>query len=477
MLRPLLAVISFCISQAFVGAQAPPPGFTYQTVTDNALSQASSMAFAPDGRLFVCERSTGNIRIVWDGALLPGNWATVPCANNPSSEHGLLGIAIDPEFLLNGFVYVYYTTADQMQNRIARIQDTGAVGVGFTILSPANAIPTGAATKHSGGRMVFGRDGTLFIGTGDRFVSSTAPSLTTWNGKVLRFEVPNLTIPANNPFPGSPIFSYGHRNQFGITVRPATGDVYQAELGDLLADEINRIVAGGNYGWPTYEGLEPIPNPNTVDPIAVYSAPTPDPAGCCFYSGTIYPASYHGSLFWVEFTEGKVRKVDLDAAGTTVLSQSIFDDLVHAFDIQMGPDGNLWVLHTDNVGARGADEIGRYVFTAEPNPGIQVMAVSNRVIGGAMTIGMRANVGDLVFCWVSLGSFPSPVPTPFGPLWVPLDLLVSANLIWADGRAYFPFSLPNHPIFTGIELFTQGARFDPVGALASTANFDSIVMW
>jgi len=475
MLRSLLTA-TVC-SLTFLCAQTPPPGFAYQMITDNALNLASSMAFAPDGRLFVCERTTGNIRVVQNGALLPGAWATVICANNATSEHGLLGIAIDPAFLLNGYVYVYYTTADELQNRIARLQDVGGVGVGFTILSPNNAIPTGGAVKHSGGRMVFGRDGTLFVGTGDRFVSSTAPSLSSWNGKVLRFEVPNLTIPPSNPFPGSPVFSYGHRNHFGLTVRPDTGDVYQTEVGDLLADEVNRIVSGGNYGWPTYEGSEPFPDPGTVDPIAVYFSPTPDPTGCCFYSGTTYPAAYAGSLFFVEFTDGRVRRLDLDAAGTTVLSQSIFDDLVQAYDIQMGPDGNLWVLHNDSVGPRGADEIGRYVYLAEPNPGIEVMAVSNRVIGGTVTFGMRANFGELVAAWVSMASFSPSIPTPFGPLWVPLDLIVGANLVIFDGRVYFTLSLPNDPIFTGITLYAQGLRFDAVGALASTANFDSIVMW
>ncbi len=475
-MRFLFVVTVLSFGQAFVGAQTPPPGFAYQTVTDNALTLASSMAFAPDGRLFVCERATGNIRVVQNGSLLPGNWATVSCANNTASEHGLLGIAIDPAFLVNRYVYVYYTTADQQQNRIARLQDVGGFGAGFTILTPNFAISTGAQVKHSGGRMVFGRDGTLFVGTGDRFVSSTAPSLSSWNGKVLCFEVPNLTIPATNPFAGSPIFSYGHRNHFGLTVSPDTGYLYQTELGDLLADEVNIIVPGGNYGWPTYEGSEPIPDPATVDPIAVYS-PTPDPTGCCFYSGTTYPPSYSGSLFFVEFTDGRVRQLVLDATGTMVVSQSIFDDLVQAYDIQMGPDGNLWVLHNDTVGARGADEIGRYVFTTEPNPGIQAMAVSNQVIGGSVTFGLRANVNDLVLAWISLASFGTPVGTPFGPLWVPLDLIVGANFVLYDGRAYFALSIPNDVIFMGVELFAQGARFDPAGALASTANFDRIVMW
>src|SRR5262249_3309667 len=119
----------------------------------------------------------------------------------------------------------------QLQNRIGRLQEVAGAGTNFTILSPNNAIPTGGASIHNGGRMVFGFDGKLYVGTGDRSVSSLAQQLTNWNGKVLRFDVPNLTIPADNPFAGSPIWSYGHRNQFGLTVHPVTGDVFQTENG------------------------------------------------------------------------------------------------------------------------------------------------------------------------------------------------------------------------------------------------------
>lgn len=472
----LTATIVLSLHAADVLAQTPPPGFTYQTISDNSLQLACSMAFTPDGRLFLCERTTGNIRVVADGVLSPASWATVPCANNSFSEHGLLGIAIDPAFLTNGYVYVYYTTADQLQNRIARLQDVGGSGTGFTILTPNNAIPTGGAIKHNGGRMVFGRDGTLFVGTGDRYDSSTAPSLASWNGKILRFEVPNLTIPATNPFPGSPIYSYGHRNHFGLCVHPVSGDLFQTEVGDLLADELNRIVAGGNYGWPTYEGPEPVPDPTTVDPVAFYS-PTPDPTGTCFYSGTNYPPSYSNSLFFVEFTDGLVNKVDLNAAGTAVVAQSVFDDLGQAYDIQMGPDGNLWVLHNDTPGMRGADEIGRYVYAGAPNPGIELHTVSNHSVGGAITFCLRASLNDFVISWISLSSYAAPVPTPFGPLWVPIEMPLGAAFITADDRAYLPLPVPNNAIFSGITLFAQGARLDLAGAITTTANFDSKTMW
>lgn len=470
-----LAVPVLACSAALL-AQNPPAGFTYQMLTDNSLARASAMAFAPDGRLFVCERTTGNIRVFANGALQAGAWANVPCLNSSGSEQGLLSLAVDPGFLTNRFVYVYYTTTDQQQNRIARLQEVGGVGTNFTILSPNNAIPTGGSSIHNGGRMVFGRDGCLFVGTGDRGVTSTAPSLTTWNGKVLRFDVPNLTVPASNPFAGNAVFSYGHRNQFGLTVHPVTGDIFQTENGQNTTDEINRIVSGGNYGWPTYEGPEPTPNPSTVDPLAFYS-PTPDPTGTCFYSGANYPASYTNSWFFVEYTAGRVRKLDLDATATSVAAQVIYDDLVQAFDIQMGPDGNLWILHNDTSGQRGGDEIGRYVHVSEPNPGINVMAVSNKAIGASLTFGLRATTGDIVAAWVSLSVFGSPVTTPFGPQFVPLELLVGAAVVTADDRAYIAWDVPNDPILSGMSLYTQGARIDPTFAITTTANFDSIVLW
>jgi glucose/arabinose dehydrogenase len=474
MLRHPLAAFVLAFSPAVLCAQTLPPGFTYQLITDNQLVQACAMAFAPDGRLFVCERTTGNIRVVQDGFLLNGNWATVPCALNNGGDHGLLGIAIDPGFLTNRYVYVYYTTTDQLQNRIARFEDVGGVGVNFTILSPNGAIPTGSIPNHNGGRMVFGRDGTLFVGTSDRTDITTPQSMNSWNGKVLRFTVPNLGIPANNPVAGSPIYSRGHRSQYGLAIRPSNGDLFNTEVGNLAMDEINRIVSNGNYGWPIHEGTEITPDPQTVDPIAVFN-PTPEPTGCCFYSGTLYPAGYAGAFFFVEYSEGRVRKLDLNAAGTAVLSQTIFDDLGQALDIQMGPDGHLWVLHNDTLGQRGADEIGRYVYTGEPVPGVQAMAVSNRTIGGSLTFGVRANLGDIVVAWLSLSALPASVPTPFGPMWVTPDLPLSAAVALAD-EAYITLPIANNPSFAGYSIFVQAASVSPLGVILTSANFDSVAL-
>jgi hypothetical protein len=323
---------------------------------------------------------------------------------------------------------------------------------------------------------VFGRDGTLFVGTGDRTDPTTPQSMSSWCGKILRFAVPNLTIPANNPFAGSAIYTRGHRSQFGLAIRPATGDLYQTEVGDLLMDEFNRIVAGGNYGWPIHEGTENPPDPTCVDPLATYF-PTTEPVGITFYTGTNYPANYQGSMFLVEFSDGGVRKLELDALGTTVQSQSMFDDLVQAYDIQMGPDGNLWVLHNDTPGARGGDEIGRYVHSGAPTPGIQAMVTSNRAVGGAITYGLNGNNGEFMLAWISLIVLPAAVPTQFGPLWVPPDYIFGVNLILADERTYYPLAVPNLPVFTGQTMYAQGASLDATGTIRTTDNYGATVMW
>lgn len=449
-------------------AQTPPQGFRYQLITDGSLSVASAMAFAPDGRLFVCERLTGRIRVIAGGVLQPSAWATVPCLGNAATEQGLLGIAVDPGFLSNGFVYVYYTTQDGLQNRIARLQDVGGVGAGLTVLSPANAIPTGGATIHNGGRMVFGFDGKLYVGTGDRSVSTLAPQRTSWNGKVLRFDVPNLTVPSDNPFAGSPVWSSGHRNQFGLAIHPVTGGLFQTENGQSLADEVNRIVRGGDYGWPTYEGSEPAPNPATVDPLYTWS-PTPDLTGTCFYSGSHYPASYANAWFVGEFTAGIVHRLTLNAAGTAVLADTVFDDLGQVYDLQMGPDGNVWVLHNDLSGVRGGDEVGRWVHDAEASPSAHVMAVSNRSVGGSITFGWHGQDGDLFLGWAAASALPSVVATPYGAQWVPVDIVLPMATATADQRAYLAMPITNAPALIGLSVHTQAACFRPSdGSLALT---------
>lgn len=463
--RAFAAAFSIAFASLSV-AQAPPPGFTYETVVQGGLDSATAMAFAPDGRLFLTERVTGRIRVIQNGVLQAAPWATIAVDGGGSfAEQGLLGIALDPAFLTNGYVYVYYTDVGGNENRIARLQEQGGVGTNLTVLSPPGSLPS--LLYHNGGPLVFGRDGTLFVATGDGLGGANAQDLAQWRGKILRFEVPNLTVPANNPIPGSAIYSYGHRNQFGLAIHPVTGDLFQTENGGGLMDEINRIVPGGNYGWPGVEGREVVPNPAWVDPLAWYQ-PTTALTGCAFYAGNNYPATYRNGLFFTDYNHSRVHLVHLDPTGQTVVSQSIFDDQPGAgYAVTMGPDGNLWYLTNDN-GGYGADEVGRYLHANEPMPSLNVMSVANRCVGGSMTVCVRAPTGSIVGPFMSLTRLPTPVATPWGNAWILPDASLPAFVVWGDDRGYLPWAVANDPTLLDLEVQFQAIQLSPAGVLSLT---------
>lgn len=464
-LRALSAAAGAALLVPLAG-QLPPAGFTYQTVVQSGLDSATAMAFAPDGRLFLTERITGNIRVIRDGVLQAAPWATVPVNSGPSfAEQGLLGIAIDPGFLSNGYVYVYYTDVTATQNRIARLQEANGVGTNFTVLSPNNALPSGY--YHNGGPLVFGRDGTLFVATGDGQSGANSQDLAQWRGKILRFEVPNLTLPANNPFPGSAVYSYGHRNQFGLTIHPVTGDLFQTENGAALMDEINRIVPGGNYGWPAVEGWEIVPDPAYVDPLSCYQ-PTPALVGCAFYSGENYPANYRNVFFFADWNQGRIHATTLDATAHTVVSETLFDVRSGSgYAVTMAPDGNLWYLSNDN-GGTGGNRVGRYLHANEPVPSMNIVSVSNRTVGGSMTVCVHGHTGSIAGTFMSLTRSPVPVPTPWGNAWILPDASLPAFGLWANERGYLAWPVANDPTLLDLEVHFQSIELDPSGNLSLT---------
>ena len=219
-----------------------------------------AMDLAPDGRLFVTERP-GRVRVIQlgqGGGLRADPWATLPVAQRPGTEKGLLGIALDPSFAQNGFVYLYYSYAASggTRNRVVRMRDQGGRGTEETVL--LDGIP--GSDSHDGGRLQFGPDGKLYVTTGDAENGANAQSTATPAGKTLRINKDG-SIPADNPFAGSPVWSLGHRNVEGIAWHPDTGALYATEHGpsnlfpDCCHDEVNLIVAGANYGWPTVRGI------------------------------------------------------------------------------------------------------------------------------------------------------------------------------------------------------------------------------
>ncbi len=450
-------------------ATAQPPGFRIEQVVTGQLNLACAFAFAPDGRLFVVERTTGDIRVV-AGGQLGGVWAHVTTSGIVGSEAGLLGIAVDPDFLRNGYVYVFVTqsTSQSWQHVVGRLQEVNGLGTNFT---PITTTLRGGG-RHVGGPLEFGQDGRLYIASGEAGLPRHAQSIGNPFGKVLRID-PAGTIPADNPLAGvagadGRIWSHGHRNIFGMAVHPGSGLIWVTENGAAGMDEANRVLRGANYGWPVYEGSEPVQDPFTADPAWTWPQNIA-PTGCCFYTGALYPPAFQRALFATGYNDRAIRSLALDAGGTSVVAEATF----HAYagtvlDVADGPDGNLWALSSTVTGP-GCDSITRFVHDAAPSPSANLSAVSNQSVGGAVTLGFVATNGDVVVPWLSFSLLPTPLPTPWGSVFVPPDIPLPPLPVTADGRAYLGIPVPDAAGLSGRTLHLQAGVVRGASAVVTNA--------
>lgn len=315
------------------GASGTTGPFTVQTLT--TASFPTAIRVAPDGRIFYTEKNTGNVRIIQSGALLASPFATVPVAT--TNEQGLNGLALDPDFANNGFIYVFYSDGNSSNQRIARFTATGNTGTNFTVI--LDNIPRG--NVHNGGRLEFGSDGKLYATVGENGDPANAQVTSNIAGKVLRMN-PDGSIPGDNPTPGSYIYTLGHRNMFGMAVFPGTGRIYISENGPTCDDEINRLVPGGNYGWRPGQPCGDT-DANYIQPLRRYSdiiAPT----GMTFYTGTKFPA-LNGDLLMASFVEGTVRRLSISDAGSgSILSESvILGGLGNPIDVTSDSNGDVYI--------------------------------------------------------------------------------------------------------------------------------------
>ncbi|MGL4465746.1 MAG: PQQ-dependent sugar dehydrogenase, partial [Planctomycetia bacterium] len=245
-----------------VPAAVLPSDFA-ETTFATGFNQPTTMAFAPDGRLFVAEKG-GALRVVKNGVVLPTPFLSVPV--DTFSERGLLGVEFDPSFALNGTVYVYYTTqmADEgkIVNRVSKfVAATPTADVSTNVETVLLDDIPATAGNHNAGALHFGNDGFLYVATGDAGANpNLAQDLGSLAGKILRLDPlePSL-IPDENPFVAVPgarpeVFALGFRNPFTFTVHPTTGVIFVNDVGSNRFEEVNQLAAGGNYGWPTEEG-------------------------------------------------------------------------------------------------------------------------------------------------------------------------------------------------------------------------------
>ena len=329
---------------------------------------AVNLAFAQDGTMFVADKDVGEIRIVRDGEILDRPFATLP-VQVTVNETGLLGVAVDPAFPDEPWVYAYYTGTDVM-NHLVRIRADGDRG---TEIQPLLDLLPATAGWHNGGDLAFGPDGKLYVSVGDGHDGSRSQDPNGIGGRILRLN-PDGSIPDDNPLgPGNPTFALGIRNSFGLCFDPETGDLWETENGPSGDDEINLIEPGENYGWP--EQLGPGGEPDFVDPVLDF----PDtivPTGCGVSDGV---------LFFGEGYGGNLHGMPLPGPGEGIIAR--FDGGIT--DLEPAADGSLWVVTpTALYRSTGALERPSATVSPEPEPQGGLVTVGGLLIAGVLIGGL-----------------------------------------------------------------------------------------
>ena len=307
-----------------------------------------AMAFAPDGRIFLTERP-GRIRIIKDGKLDPTPWMTLDVAE--VGEGGLLGLTLDPQFAQNRFLYVAYTYRAEggLRNRLVRLrEDAPGKGVVDRVLLD----DVRGNSNHDGGRVKFGPDGKLYWTVGDAQDASAAQNRNVTLGKILRLNADG-SIPADNPFPGSPVYSYGHRNPQGLAWQPGTGRLYATEHGpsgvpSCCQDEINLIEPGKNYGWPEITG-DQVRDGMVAPVIQSGATDTWAPGGTTFVTS----GPWTGSLLFTGLRGQALFRLTLDPVNprkVTSLAELLKNTYGRLRDVVQGPDGAIYLLTSNGDG-------------------------------------------------------------------------------------------------------------------------------
>jgi glucose/arabinose dehydrogenase len=286
-----------------------------------------SFAFLPDGDAFVTERDSGRLLRVGPSGQVR-EVQTLP--EGGSGEGGLLGVAVSPDYEQDHYVYAYYST--ERDNRVVRFR------LGETPEPLLTGIPVN--TYHDGGRIKFGPDGMLYVSTGDAGDTRNSQDRSSLGGKILRIE-PDGSVPPDNPFPGNPVYSYGHRNVEGLAW-DADGQLYASEFGQDTWDEVNRIEAGENYGWPEIEGRGG-EDEGYVDPITVWPTSEASPSGAEIMVDGVIP-QWEGDLFVTALRGERLWHLELNDKGEIIGRQKLLDGEVGRIrDVAQAPDGSLWV--------------------------------------------------------------------------------------------------------------------------------------
>jgi glucose/arabinose dehydrogenase len=347
--------LGLTVSLLLLSGQAPavaaatlPSGFVETQIS--GLSSPTAMDFAPDGRLFVCEKG-GSLRVIKNGVLLSTPFLTVTV--DSVSERGLLGIAFDPNFATNNFVYIYYTvpgvSGGPSHNRVSRFTANGDVAMAGSETIRLELNDLSGAGNHNGGAIHFGPDGKLYIAVGENANGSNSQTLANLLGKILRINADG-SPPTDNPFFNTTgarkeIWALGLRNPYTFAFQPGTTRMFINDVGETTWEEINDGIAGSNYGWPITEGATS--DPRFRSPLFTYGHGNSSTTGCAITGGAFYnpttiqfPSSYVGKYFFSDYCTGWIRLFD-PANGTAADFASGISGPV---DLKVTADGSLYYL-------------------------------------------------------------------------------------------------------------------------------------
>jgi glucose/arabinose dehydrogenase len=390
--------VLFCVST--LAAQNPPAGTgtdatrefvsstkqRYRVVTiATGLFHPWSIAFLPDGRMLVAERN-GQLRLIRDGVLEPQPaWKADPAKSPQDSLHA---VAVHPRFAQNRFVYLSYPKWGERGSTLAiargRLEGSTLTDVRDVLVADA-----WESSGNLAGRMLFGPDDTLYVTVGDRdrlccigkddsSLRMKAQDLGNHVGKTLRIK-DDGSVPPDNPFVGRPgakpeIFTYGHRNGYGLAFHPETGELWQAEIGPLGGDEVNILLPGRNYGWPlvsmgrNYTGTLVSDEPwfrRGMENPRVFWVPSISPSSITFYNGDRF-VGWKRSLLVGALTTRQLQRMSFDQPSQAERREPLLAQLnLRIRDVQVGPDGNIYVATEDSV---GGDVVDGSVLRIEPIP-------------------------------------------------------------------------------------------------------------
>jgi glucose/arabinose dehydrogenase len=426
-------------------SQTYPADFA-QSLVVNGISSPTVMAFAPDGRIFVAQQN-GHLRVIKDGALLPTSF--VQLTVNSTGERGLIGIALDPDFSANQFIYLYYTVpVTPAHNRVSRFTADGDVALSGSesIILELDALST--ATNHNGGALAFGPDEKLYIAVGDNANGANAQNLTTYHGKILRINKDG-TAPNDNPYFSEPnekqkrVWSHGLRNPYTISFQPETGKFFVNDVGQVTWEEINDATQSGrNFGWPTTEGnFNSVAYPDFTNPVYTYQHGSGDGVGCAITGGTFfspsstnYPSTYYGKYFFLDYCNRWINYINpTESPAVRVPFATNISGSPVIMDV--GIDGNLYYL------SRGNSALYKIIYSGTSEPFITNHPTDIEIMEGL----------EPTFTVNTIGS------TPFTYQW-------QKNEVDIDGATSASFTIP------GVDPFDEGQYRVIVSNIAGSAT-------